>query len=208
MLTICWGAKGGSGTTVTAAALALSSATPSVLIDCDGTLPWALGIDDLDGPGIAEWLNCDAPVDRLGALETRLSGDHSLIHRGDGLIVPGRRWSLAAHDWIGGERSVVIDAGTNPDPGLLELDGANRILVVRPCYLALRAAAASPLPIDGVILIDEPGRRLCAEDVELALNAPVRAVLITDPAVARAVDAGLLVARLPRGMQRQLRDVA
>ena len=36
MVTICWAAKGGSGTTVVTAALALSSASPTLLVDLDG----------------------------------------------------------------------------------------------------------------------------------------------------------------------------
>jgi hypothetical protein len=44
--------------------------------------------------------------------------------------------------------------------------------------------------------------------VEAAVGAPVVATLTLDPAVARAIDAGLLAARLPRLIQRQLRDAA
>jgi hypothetical protein len=54
------------------------------------------------------------------------------------------------------------------------------------------------------VLIREPGRALHAADVERAVGVPVVAELDLDPAVARAVDAGLLAARLPRSLQRRL----
>ena len=56
--------------------------------------------------------------------------------------------------------------------------------------------------------MSEPGRSLTRHDVAAALGAPVVAVVEIDPAVARAVDAGLLASRLPRGLARELRGVA
>ena len=76
------------------------------------------------------------------------------------------------------------------------------------CYLALRRAVALEARPSGVVLIEEPGRALRARDVEAAIDAPVVATLALDPAVARAVDAGLLAARLPRLIQRELRNAA
>jgi hypothetical protein len=60
----------------------------------------------------------------------------------------------------------------------------------------------------GVVLDTEPGRSLVRRDVEYVLGAPVRAEIELDPLVARAVDAGLLATRLPRGLHRALRDAA
>jgi hypothetical protein len=40
------------------------------------------------------------------------------------------------------------------------------------------------------------------------VGAPVLAEIEADPAVARAVDAGLLRGRLPRSLERGLRDAA
>ena len=60
----------------------------------------------------------------------------------------------------------------------------------------------------GVILLTEPGRALRRSDIETALNLPVAAELTIDPAVARAVDAGLLTTRLPAGAARSLRSLA
>jgi hypothetical protein len=58
------------------------------------------------------------------------------------------------------------------------------------------------------VLLAEPGRALDATDVESVIGAPVVAQVSVDPAVARAVDAGLLASRLPRGLERALRGAA
>jgi hypothetical protein len=55
-----------------------------------------------------------------------------------------------------------------------------------------------------VVLLTEPGRSLSRHDVEDCIGAPVVAEVAVDPAVARAVDAGLLASRLPRGLEREL----
>ena len=60
----------------------------------------------------------------------------------------------------------------------------------------------------GVILVDEPGRQMGSREVERCLGAPVVATVSIDPAIARAVDAGLLAARLPWAIGRELRKVA
>ena len=145
MLYACWSPKGGSGTTVVAAALGvlLARAAPSgaLLADLAGDLPTALG-----------------------------------------LTVPPTGIGLA----------VAASATVS-------------LLVIRPCYLALRRALEAPLRPSGVVLVAEEGRSLGRADVEDVLGVPVRAEIRVDPAVARAVDAGLLAGRLPRGLERALR---
>ena len=68
MVTLCWAAKGGSGTTVVAAALARTSELPSLLVDLDGELPAVLGLPEPDRPGVAEWLASDASAEHLAEL--------------------------------------------------------------------------------------------------------------------------------------------
>ena len=63
----CWALKGGSGTTVVAAGIALSE-PGAVLIDLDGELPAALGIVEPAGQGITEWLTSDAPPSAIDDL--------------------------------------------------------------------------------------------------------------------------------------------
>jgi len=64
------------------------------------------------------------------------------------------------------------------------------------------------LVLVGVVLVREPGRALGRHDVEDALQVPVRAEIDVEPAVARAVDAGLLATRLPRSLAHGLRNAA
>ena len=52
-----------------------------------------------------------------------------------------------------------------------------------------------------LVVIEEPGRALRADDVAAAVGVPVWRRLTADPAVARSVDAGLLAVRLPRSLR-------
>ena len=51
MITLCWAAKGGSGTTVVAASTALANRHPTLLVDLDRDQPLVLGIAEPDSPG-------------------------------------------------------------------------------------------------------------------------------------------------------------
>ena len=64
MITICWSAKGGSGTTVIATSLGLLT-TRSLLVDLAGDIATALGLDVGDRPGVLDWLGSDAPAEHL-----------------------------------------------------------------------------------------------------------------------------------------------
>jgi len=203
MLTVCWAAKGGSGTTVVAATLALSPG-PALLIDLAGDLPAALGVPDPAGPGLHDWAGSTAEGERLGAIEIDVAPDTRLVAAGTRRPIASERWELLAERLRGDRRRVVVDAGTgDPPPALLR--AADRAwLVTRPCYLSLRAAARQVARPTGVVLIEEPGRALGVSEVEVALGAPVVASLLVDPAVARAVDAGLVVSRLPGAYRRRV----
>ncbi|HEY5664515.1 MAG TPA: hypothetical protein VIS05_10820 [Ilumatobacter sp.] len=207
MITLCWAAKGGSGTTVVAAALALSATEPTLLVDLDGDQPAVLGSAPPDGPGVRDWVRSDAGPSRIAALEVDVAPHVRLLPAGrPGPGEPGR-WSELARWLQRQQRPVVIDAGGHPPAEVFEA-ADRRWLVTRACYLALRAAVAQPLRPTGVVLVDEPGRALDRADVEACLGAPVVATTLCDPAIARAVDAGLLAARLPSGLRRVLRAAA
>jgi hypothetical protein len=75
--------------------------------------------------------------------------------------------------------------------------GDPTLLVTRGCYLALRRAVRDLLPPAGVILVEEPGRALGANEVAEVVGAPIVARVPVRPAIARAIDAGVLAARLP-----------
>jgi len=208
MITICWAAKGGSGTTVITAAMALAATEPTLLIDLDGDQPAVLGIPGPDGPGVHDWLRSEAEPGRLNSLEIPIDERVALLPAGPVGPIGPDRWRVLA-GWLQHERRrVIIDAGSH-QPALALYEAADEAwLVTRPCYLALTAAVAQTRRPTGVVLIDEPGRSLRPDDIEASLGAPIVAVTLCDPAIARAVDAGLLVSRLPGGLTRQLRQAA
>jgi hypothetical protein len=210
MITVCWAAKGGSGTTVVASSMAVAAGQQTLLVDLAGDVPAALGMPEPDGPGVADWLRSDAPAPRLASLELTVLDHVAVLPRGRRQHgdVTGRWSELVA--WLRAQRRhVVVDAGSTGElrPELLAAADHN-LLVTRPCYLALRAGVRLAVRPTGVVLIDEPGRALRADDVEAGLGAPVVATLLIDPAVARAVDAGLLAAHLPSGFRRALQLAA
>jgi hypothetical protein len=104
---------------------------------------------------------------------------------------------------------VVADLGIPPPELLPLLTRADAsLLVIRPCYLALRRATELPARPTGIVLVGEPGRALGRREVEDVTGVRVLADVDVEPSVARAVDAGLLAARLPRGLARALRPAA
>ncbi len=216
MLITCWSAKGGSGTTVVAASLAVvlarSAPEGALFVDLTGDGAAVLGVAEPIGPGIGEWLAA-ADVDAAGLdrLAVPVDDTLALVPRGAlGGPIPADRVCELGAILGGGPRPVVVDAGLGADDvgGALATAAAVSLLVLRPCYLALRRAVAAPFRPSGVVLVREPGRALTRRDVEAVLGVPVRAEIDVDPAIARAVDAGLLTARLPRGLERALRDAA
>lgn len=205
MLIVCYGAKGGCGTSVIAASLALAS-PGATLIDLDGDAADVLGLDAVATQGIAEWTRSDIGADALSNL-THPVGDVSLLPRGHGPITDDpARWSLLA-TWLTGNGPGVVDAGTGDPPVTLAQSASELLLVTRPCYLALVRASRIATRPTGVVVIDEPGRALTLGDIEKAVGAPVVARILLDPAVARAVDAGLLAHAVPRRLARHLRQV-
>lgn len=215
MLIACWSVKGGAGTTVVAAALAVTLGRlgpPVLLADLAGDLPAALGLPDPPAPGLADWLAAgpDLPRESLARLEVDAGPNVRLLP-----------WCGGAHGARDGdgerlaallaERPVVVaDCGTSPaGPALALTAAADRsLLVIRPCYLAVRRAAAAPYRPSAVVLVSEAGRSLGRADIEDVLGVPVVADVPWDGSIARAVDAGLLAGRVPRVLARSLEGVA
>lgn len=208
---LCWAAKGGSGTSVVAASLALLAANhhPTLLVDLAGDAAAVLGMAEPTGPGVTDWLaSPTSGTDALLRLGVPATDGLRLIPRGQaGLDAPAERWAALATA-LTGAQPVVVDAGTGAPPEHLQAAAAPSLLVTRPCYLALRRAVALPCRPTGVVVVDEPGRALRVRDIEHAIGAPVVAQLELDPVVARAVDAGLLASRLPTTLARPLRRAA
>jgi hypothetical protein len=216
VLFACWSPKGGSGTTVVAASLALllarSAPGGALLADLAGDVPIALGLRASDGLGLSDWLaaGADVPDDALARLE---------VDAGPGLrVLPWHGRSTGAHEDARRGEALSTALGADPRPVVVDCGRADSraalavasratvsLLVIRPCYLALRRALDMPLRPSAIVLIDEPiDRSLDRADVEDVLGVPVRARLQLDRAVARAVDSGLLAHRLPRVLERAL----
>ena len=198
MIILCRSVKGGSGTTVTSAALALLLSARhrggGHVVDLNGDIPAALGISE--------------PLD---SSSSEVNSALRLISRPMARDANDTQWLSLATELSSLRGPIVVDVGTlRPGSALLDAATAS-YLVTRPCYLALRHATTSlgrhDMRIDGCILIDEPGRALTAGDVSSVLHVPVSAKLAVDTNVARAVDAGLLAHRVPKSLDEGLADL-
>jgi hypothetical protein len=222
MVVACWSSKGGSGTTVVAVALArlLADARQAgaLLVDLVGDVPAVLGIADPTGPGVAEWLTAGdtVPADGLARIEHRVSGRLAVVGHGRTHLDDLTRAEVLVAVLAADPRAVVVDCGTivssrgAADGRLARAVAAladESLLVVRPCYLALRHAVSSSVRPSGVVLVDEPERALDSTDVERILHVPVVATVPCSSGIARAVDAGVLGARVPHALRRALRSV-
>lgn len=160
--------KGGVGATTFRCALAIEAARDGLkVLVCD---------DDA-----AAVLGCAAdPTDDVYAVlpdQLFVTGTSPQpINDGYDLVITSQRWY-------------------HVNPERADLDVA--LLMTTPCYVALRRAVYRVEGVDlaGVVLLDEPGRSLHARDVIDVLGLPVLAVIDRDPAVARMVDAGVLIHR-------------
>lgn len=120
-------------------------------------------------------------------------------------LAPGIRVNDPA---LRGVHSVIIDAGT-----VTHKPAGPAIIVVRPCYVALRAAVAihaRSAPPDALVIIEEHGRALSPSDIEHTITCPTVATIGTETAlaIARALDGGLIAGRLPRALRIALALVA
>jgi MinD superfamily P-loop ATPase len=214
---VCWSVKGGSGTTVVAAALALVLAqrheAGARLVDMSGDTPSALGMSEPASEGIAEWLSAaDHPgVEALNNLMLPVTAHLGVIPRGHNVIVPSLvnldRLRDLAEVIAQSTMPTVVDAGSGLAAIPIIEHATRSLLIIRPCYLALRRASLLTTKPHGIIVIAEPGRALGVHDVESVVGAPVLAEIPFDPAIARAVDAGLLAGRVPTLLAKHLVNV-
>jgi Mrp family chromosome partitioning ATPase len=219
---IVWSVKGGVGVTVVAAALAAGwsrRGEETLLVDLCGDGPAVLGLPEPSGPGVLDWLGTStAAADALDRLVIAAGEGLSLLPRGTHAAAtwPPARSAELARFLTGRRTKVVVDAGVCGGAAtgaahaelVAELGRSGRsLLVMRPCYLALRRAVAAHVAADGVVLVREPGRSLDRRDVADVLSLPVLAQVDVDPALARSVDAGLLARRAHRLLDRPLREL-
>ena len=202
MITVIYAHKAGQGVTTIAAALATLTARTgkrTLLIDTGTDLPAVLGISEPNRPGLADYLTDNTIT--LADIVTPVGENLDLITRGDtapaftastyGLLTGG----LDHYD------TVIIDSAPNATQWVRNAD--TRILVTRPCYLALRHATGQRRPTH-LVVITEPGRALNPTDIETVTATPITATIPHDPAIARAVDAGTLNHQPPRSLTRAL----
>jgi len=202
---VCWSVKGGVGTTVVAAVLALHRATTAEvrLVDLAGDLPATLGLPEPGHDGFGEWLANDAPLETIDHLTVTVTDRLDLVARGGLSLDEHARLRLEQFAASTPEmsREIVVDAGTNSTAlDVLVPRATISWLVLRPCYLALRRAVNAQHRIDGIVLINEPGRALSGRDVASVLGAPIVAEIDLDPRLSRVVDAGLLATRMPASL--------
>ncbi len=215
MLLALWSPKGGSGTSVLAAAcsLVLARGRGARLADLGGDQPAIFGLAADPPTGLADWLAAgpEAPTDALERLAVEVAPGVTLLPRGQGAgaLAPvaaaeaGAALAVALRD---GPVPTVADLGAVADPAaraVAEVADASAV-VVRGCYLALRRAVRTPVlaRASGVVLVEEPGRSLGAREVADVLGRPVLARVTLRSVVARSVDAGVLATRLPEPMAR------
>lgn len=207
---VCWSVKGGSGTTVVTATLALLLAERSPegarVVDLAGDLPATLGMAEPVGVGVSDWLMSPDEVDpdSLNNLLIPANSKLSLLPRGSTPIGESLRFELLAHTLSHMQQPVVVDAGSGAARSRFIAYAQTSYLVIRPCYLALRSASSLQQPPTGIILITEDGRALGRHDVESVIGAPVVAEISHEASIARAVDAGLLSGRLPTMIGQRL----
>jgi hypothetical protein len=184
------------------------------LADLAGDQPAIFALASEPETGLADWLAAgpEAPSDALDRLAITAAPGVALLPRGgasDGTLAPlpaaeaGAALAVALRD---GAVPTIVDAGGAETPArraLVEVADVS-IVVVRGCYLGLRRAVHSPLlgRAAGVVLVEEQGRSLGAAEVADVLDLPVVARVPVRSSIARAVDAGVLAARLPDALTR------
>jgi hypothetical protein len=214
MLVCFWSPKGGSGTSVmaAAAALVLARETDARIVDLSGDQPAVLGLAHDPAPGLLDWMRAGpgAPTDALDQLSVDVAPRLTLLPAGlaHGDPAAPEAGAALAVALDADPRPAVCDLGRLDDPArraFAEVAGT-AVVVVRGCYLGLRRAVRHPAITEalGAILIDEHGRSLGAHDVEDVLGIPVLASIPARTAIARAVDAGVLATRLPDSLGRPL----
>jgi hypothetical protein len=218
---ICfWSPKGGSGTSVVAAAVALVLARegPTRLADLDGDQPAIHGLAADPDQGLRDWLltGPEAPTDALDRLAVDAGRGLTLLPAGAGDVglASAEAGAALAMALQADPRPTVVDVGvltaerSQALHALVEVADAN-VIVVRGCYLALRRAVRLEFAANasGAVFVDEGGRALGAHDVANVLGVPVLATVSLRATTARAIDAGVLPSRLPDGLARPAREV-
>ena len=209
MFTILSSPKGGTGTSVVAASLAIvsSSSSPTLLVDLSGDQAAILGLPQ-PPIGLSDWAN--------GMTYREFDEIISLCHDNLYLAPTGTCdfETLNANAWDKLLRAlslkhsegcnIIVDLGRADIPLALRKIVDTCYLVTRPCYLALRRAVDLETAFSGVIVVNEPDRVLTSRDVESVLKLKCVAEIPYTSEISRRVDSGLLKSRLPMTLQSVL----
>ena len=141
-----------------------------LVADLSGDVPAVLGVPAAPAPGLSDWLvaGADVPADALPRLEVEAGPGLRLLAWGDApssaatAVASSERGEVLAAALAADGRPVVVDCGSAASGAALAVAAAAdlSLLVIRPCYLALRKALAAPIRPAGVVLVNEPGRVL------------------------------------------------
>ncbi len=217
MIVACWAAKGGAGTSVVAAGLAVVASRTAIngalLVDLAGDAPLVLGLATEPEVGVHAWLASDSPVavDGLARLEVRVNENLSILPAGRMRAGHAHRVDDLIQQWELDGRTVIVDCGT-----LNGLDGAataiakavpTSLAVTRCCYLAVRRYRSLGVAASGGVVVCELGRALRPRDVTEIMGVPLAAEVKDDPQVGRLVDSGTFVSRLGGPFEKSLRGV-
>lgn len=218
MLIALWSAKGGVGTSVVTAALAVAVAQRHGrvrVVDACGDHPALFGRDPDPELGLGDWLAAgpDAPADGLDRLALDVAPGVEMLPFGSSSPAIGSSAAAALLTALEGcSMPCVADVGSSDDALATAVrEGASRsVLVVRTCYTALRRSVnhGAASDIDALVVVEDPGRALRAADLEAVLSAPVTATVPVRPSIAQVVDAGVLAVRPPAALLRPMTHLA
>jgi len=161
------GARGGQGTSTTAAALALLATRRGRRVE--------LVADDVPAMRALLGMTSDDDLDPDEEVEVVAGLTLCRTPSGDAaLVISDRAMTEGAETPSGGprERTLVVLRG--------------------PCYLSLRTTIDARDRIDGIVVVREPGRSITNRDLTEITQLPVVAETTVTPNVARTIDAGVL----------------
>jgi hypothetical protein len=198
--------KGGQGVTTITSALATLTANRgqrTLIIDTGTDQAAVHGITVDKWAALGDYLSSTAVT--LDDITTNIGERLDLIETGDTpILFDTHTYGLLASG-LGHYDTVIIDTTPAAHPWTRHAD--TRILVTRPCYLALRHATGKRQP-DHIVVITEPGRSFDIGNIEAVTGTPISATVPYDPQVARAVDTGTLGESMPPSLARALAPLA
>ncbi|MEI7507095.1 MAG: hypothetical protein WCK23_09790 [Actinomycetes bacterium] len=209
MLIILSSPKGGSGTSVVAASLAIasSSSTPTLLVDLAEDQAAIMGLPE-PPVGLSDWVNGMTHHDFEEILIT-CNDNLQLAPSGSSAIeiLSTTAWTNLAQEVMQKESdgyNIIIDFGQANLPLAFNKLAHTHYMVTRPCYLSLRRAVNLDQKFSGVIVVQEHDRVLTTSDVESVLKLKCAAEVPYSSDISRRVDSGLLKSRLPAPLHAAL----